>query len=97
MKVFIALLLTTSSTLAADFKKDIQPILEKHCYECHSEKAGKKKAGYVFDDLETLQKDINPKGAIVPGNPAESHLLSSLQMQSMRRICHRRTIFPVVK
>lgn len=59
---------------AADFKKDIQPILEKHCYECHSEKTGKKKAGYVFDDLETLKLDINPKGAIVPGNPAESHM-----------------------
>jgi len=74
MKVFPVLLFATSTALAADFKKDIQPILEKHCYECHSEKAGKKKAGYVFDDLETLQKDINPKGAIVPGNPAESHL-----------------------
>ncbi|HCN78314.1 MAG TPA: hypothetical protein DIT13_14105 [Verrucomicrobiales bacterium] len=59
---------------AADFKKDIQPILEKHCYECHSEKTGKQKAGYVFDDLETLKLDINPKGAIVPGKPAESHV-----------------------
>lgn len=58
---------------AADFKKDIVPILEKNCYECHSQKTGKKKAGYVFDDLETLKLDINPKGAIVPGNPAESH------------------------
>ncbi len=58
---------------AADFKKDIQPILEKHCYECHSQKTGKKKAGYVFDDLNTLKLDINPKGAIVPGNPQESH------------------------
>ena len=59
---------------AVDFKKDIQPILEKNCYECHSEKAGKKKAGYVFDDLETFAKDINPKGAVVPGAPGESHL-----------------------
>ena len=59
---------------AADFQKDVQPILEKHCYECHSEKTGKKKAGYVFDDLETLKLDINPKGAIVPGKPAESHV-----------------------
>jgi hypothetical protein len=61
------------SASAADFKKDIVPILEKHCYECHSEQRKKKKAGYVFDDLETLKLDINPKGAIVPGNPAESH------------------------
>ncbi len=71
LPVFLSLL---SAASAADFKKDIQPIFAKHCYECHSEKAGKKKAGYVFDDLETLKLDINPKGAIVPGNPAESHL-----------------------
>ncbi|HYF34808.1 MAG TPA: c-type cytochrome domain-containing protein [Prosthecobacter sp.] len=67
-------LLSTTAGLAVDFKKDIQPILEKNCYECHSEKTGKKKAGYVFDDLETLKLDINPKGAIVPGKPGESHL-----------------------
>lgn len=78
MKFFSALLLTATCTAtgaaAADFKKDIAPIFAKHCYECHSDKTGKKKAGYVFDDLETLQKDINPKGGIVPGNPAESHI-----------------------
>lgn len=73
MKRLLPFLLTTAAASAADFKKDIQPILEKHCYECHSEKTGKKKAGYVFDDLVTLAKDINPKGAVVPGNPAESH------------------------
>ena len=69
----LAILLSTLSAAAVDFKKDIAPILEKNCYECHSEQAKKKKAGYVFDDLETLKLDINPKGAIVPGNPAESH------------------------
>lgn len=68
------LLLTLGTAAAVDFKKDIQPILEKNCYECHSEKTGKKKAGYVFDDLETFAKDINPKGAVVPGSPGESHL-----------------------
>lgn len=74
MKFFPALALTASAAAAADFKKDIQPIFEKHCYECHSEKANKRKAGYVFDDLATLKLDINPKGGIVPGNPAESHV-----------------------
>lgn len=59
---------------AADFKKDIQPIFAKHCYECHSEKNNKRKAGYVFDDLEVLGRDISPKGVIVPGKPGESHV-----------------------
>lgn len=69
-------LLTIPLARGVDFAKQIAPIFEKHCYECHSEKTGKKKAGYVFDDLETLQRDISPKGAIVPGNPGESHLLT---------------------
>ncbi|HAL72844.1 MAG TPA: hypothetical protein DCP71_13845 [Verrucomicrobiales bacterium] len=74
MKFLPALLLNASAAAAADFKKDIAPIFEKHCYECHSDKTGKKKAGYVFDDLATLKLDINPKGGIVPGNPGESHI-----------------------
>ena len=70
----LSALLAPLPAVAVDFKKDVQPIFEKHCYECHSEQAKKRKAGYVFDDLETLAKDINPKGGIVPGNPAESHV-----------------------
>lgn len=74
IRPFFAVLCAPMVAAAADFEKEVQPILEKHCYECHSEKTGKKKAGYVFDDLETLKLDINPKGAIVPGKPAESHV-----------------------
>jgi len=74
MKLLSTFLLTATAVAAADFKKDIAPIFEKHCYECHSDKANKRKAGYVFDDLATLKLDINPKGGIVPGNPAESHI-----------------------
>jgi hypothetical protein len=53
---------------AADFRRDIRPILEKHCYECHSEKAKKEKAGYVFDNLKRFSGDI------VPGEPERSRL-----------------------
>ncbi|MDZ4406094.1 c-type cytochrome domain-containing protein [Prosthecobacter sp.] len=62
---------------AADFKKDIQPILEKNCYECHSEKNKKRKGGFVFDVLETFKLDIadNDVAQIRPGKPAESHFL----------------------
>jgi hypothetical protein len=66
-----------SSALAVDFKKDIQPILEKNCYECHSEKAGKRKGGFVFDELDTFKLDIadNDVAQIRPGKPGESHFL----------------------
>ncbi len=72
-------LLFLSATLAGavDFKKDIQPILEKNCYECHSEKTGKRKGGFVFDDLETFKLDIadTDVAQIRPGKPGESHFL----------------------
>lgn len=60
--------------LASDYKKDIQPIFKKHCYECHSEERNKRKAGLVFDDLHTLANDIGPNGQVVPGNLEDSHL-----------------------
>ena len=73
----LLLLLSVTVTHAADFKKDIQPILEKNCYECHSEKTGKRKGGFVFDDLETFKLDIadNEVAQIRPGNPDGSHFL----------------------
>lgn len=72
--------LAVSSVFAADFQKDIQPILERNCYECHSLKTGKKKGGFVFDDLETFKLDIkdNDVAQIRPGKPAESHFLEVL-------------------
>lgn len=72
-----ALAASTAVSSAADFKKDIQPILEKNCYECHSEKTGKRKGGFVFDDLATFKLDIadNDVAQIRPGKPDESHFL----------------------
>jgi hypothetical protein len=72
--------LTVSSVFAADFKKDIAPILEKNCYECHSRKTGKKKAGFMFDDLEYFKGDIadTDVAQIRPGKPGESHFLEIL-------------------
>lgn len=72
-----ALFLTASLAGAVDFKKDIQPILEKNCYECHSDKANKRKGGFVFDTLETFKLDIadNDVAQIRPGKPGESHFL----------------------
>lgn len=69
---------------AVDFKKDIQPILEKNCYECHSVKAKKHKAGFVFDDLEAFKLDIadTDVAQIRPGKPGESHLLEVIVNES---------------
>lgn len=72
-----ALFLSAPFAGAVDFKKDIQPILEKNCYECHSDKANKRKGGFVFDTLETFKLDIadTDVAQIRPGKPGESHFL----------------------
>lgn len=72
------LTLFAGSIFAVDFKKDIQPILKAECYKCHSEEAKKEKAGYVFDNLTRLAKDIGPGRAIVPGDLRDSHFFATL-------------------
>jgi len=71
----IILCLSAAAAGAADFKKDIRPILKAKCYECHNASMKQPKAGYVFDDLKTLANEIGPKGQIVPGDPERSNLL----------------------
>src|SRR3954471_22585770 len=36
---------------AAEFRKNIQPILEEHCADCHAD--GAKKGGVAFDEFKT--------------------------------------------
>lgn len=80
-------LLAIATAGAADFKKDIQPILEKNCYECHSEKAKKRKGGFVFDDLSAFKLDIadNDVAQIRPGKPGESHFLEVIVNEGHER------------
>jgi hypothetical protein len=81
----LPLLLTAVSTAgAADFKKDIQPILKARCYECHSEQAKKEKAGYVFDNLKRFSGDIGPKGQIVPFDTERSNFLDLVTREKDR-------------
>ena len=72
---FLSLCVSAGVAVAADFKKDIRPILKAKCFECHNAGMKQPKAGYVFDDLDKLANDIGPKGQIVPGDPERSNLL----------------------
>jgi hypothetical protein len=82
--IIILLTLAAGVAGAADFKKDIQPILKARCYECHSESAKKEKAGYVFDNLKRFAGDIGPKGQVVPGDPERSNLLDIVTREKDR-------------
>jgi hypothetical protein len=83
LRLTIALLVVFSGLLRAqqaaaptvDFKKDVQPIFAKYCYQCHSVQKKKEKAGFVFDNVERLSHDVGEGRIIVPGNVSESDII----------------------
>src|ERR1041385_5716435 len=59
---------------AVDFAKDIQPILERRCLECHGEK--RQRSGYRLDRRgPALRGGESSAAAILPGKSAESPLV----------------------
>ena len=56
-----------------DFVRDIQPILETHCYECHGPK--KARNGLRLDGRAAAFKGGDSGSAIVPGNSEQSLLV----------------------
>ncbi|MDV6032869.1 MAG: DUF1553 domain-containing protein [Phycisphaera sp. RhM] len=77
--VLVGFLITTSlaSAVAAepaakhsvDFAKDVYPILQRSCFECHG--AEKQEAGLRLD----RRNDLIESGSVEPGSPQESELL----------------------
>ncbi len=63
------------------FEKKIRPVLVKHCYECHSEKSDELGGNLRVDLREGLIKGGETGTAVVPGQPDESLLISSLEYQ----------------
>lgn len=57
-----------------DYFKEVRPILEKHCYDCHQ--GGKAKGGLRIDDHRSMLAGGKSDGpAIVPGKAMESALI----------------------
>jgi hypothetical protein len=54
------------------FQRDIRPILADNCFKCHGPDKGHRKAGLRLDDRAAAVA----QGAIVPGKPDESELVS---------------------
>ncbi len=77
--VLVGFLITTSfaslvaaepaSTGTVEFAKDVYPILQRSCFECHG--AEKQEAGLRLD----RRNDLLESGSVEPGNPQESELL----------------------
>ena len=65
---------------AVDFARDIQPIFEKHCYECHGR--AKSRARLRLHAPDFIRKGGQSGAAIVPGKGHESLLIRRLLDES---------------
>ncbi|NNM30841.1 MAG: DUF1549 domain-containing protein, partial [Akkermansiaceae bacterium] len=59
---------------SAFFENRVRPILVEHCYECHSEDAGKQKGGLLLDRASGWLEGGDSGPAVVPGDIKESLL-----------------------
>lgn len=62
----------------AFFESKIRPVLVEHCYDCHSEDAGKSKGDLFLDSRAARQLGGESGPAIVPGKPMESLLIKAI-------------------
>ncbi|MDP1591988.1 MAG: c-type cytochrome domain-containing protein, partial [Prosthecobacter sp.] len=72
---FLCFFLTTSALAAPiDFVRDVRPIFQKHCYECHGEK--KQKSGLRLDiKSEAFKGGDNHAPDIIAKNAKDSPLI----------------------
>ncbi len=79
--LLIALIAAAGASLpvrAVDFEKDIQPIFAERCLDCHG--PDKAKASFRVDQRAVMLRGGDSGiGALVPGDPAKSHLLELIK------------------
>ena len=82
---FIASLpLAVISAQAADeklFVEKVRPVLEGHCYKCHSHESGKSKGGLLLDSGAAILAGGDDGAVIVPGKPEESLLVKAIRQE----------------
>lgn len=70
----LTLLAVAQSVNAADFNKDVFPILSRKCAECHSAAKNKTKGDFAIDRKEDLEKQVKA------GEPQKSSLVFTVTL-----------------
>ncbi len=63
----------------AFFESRVAPLLEAHCYKCHSHRSGKMKGGLTLDSRSGWEEGGEQGPALVPGKPEESLLVKAIR------------------
>ncbi|MEX1047934.1 MAG: DUF1553 domain-containing protein [Akkermansiaceae bacterium] len=77
--LFISPVILCAFPEEVDFRRDIQPILEKSCVRCHG--GERAKGGLRMDTHERIMEGGDTTAAIVPGNPQASELLVRIHLR----------------
>ena len=64
------------------FEREIRPLLVEHCYECHSGKSSRLKAGLLLDSRQGMLKGGDSGPAITGFNPDESLLIQAVRYET---------------
>ena len=65
------------------FERKIRPVLEKHCYRCHSDQAKRLKGGLRLDKRARIRAGGDTAPAVVPGDVDASLLIEALRYESL--------------
>ncbi len=66
------------------FEKQVRPLLSAKCFQCHSAKAEKLKAGLRVDSRHALLMGGDNGPAIVPGDPEASRLIRAVRYEDIK-------------
>ena len=70
----MSVLLSLPVSAALDYERDIMPIFEGKCYDCHSASAEKVKGGLRLDDPRHFFQRFKKSEVVIPGNWDASYL-----------------------
>ncbi|MEZ6063802.1 MAG: PSD1 and planctomycete cytochrome C domain-containing protein [Planctomycetaceae bacterium] len=79
MLVFLGVSCAVSAEDASFFDSDVEPILAKRCYECHSHSSGTMEGGLTLDYRGGWETGGDRGAAIVPGDPDQSLLIRAVR------------------
>lgn len=77
----IAVFFFAGTINAADFEKDIAPLLVEHCLECHQ--PNKKSGGLDLTSFNTMKAGGDQGTALVSGKPEESLMIQRIELGEM--------------
>ncbi|WP_395749746.1 DUF1549 domain-containing protein [Prosthecobacter sp.] len=65
-----------------NFEKQVLPILERSCFECHNSEMKKPKGGIRLDDLEAIREKSQTDNLVLPHKASKSTLVKSISRKA---------------